>query len=339
MLSNLVKNLLYRSGALGLYHRLRNGRTLTVIMFHRVLDRADPRWASCDPDYTLEAHLLDRCLAFFRKHYHVVSLEQVLAAQRTGSALPARALLISFDDGWADNHEHALPSLRAAHLPAVLFAVADAIGRPQPFYQERIIAAYRHGRLGVAELLAALRERGILLDTAPAEGLDGLRRVIAILEQLDPISREAVLAPLEHALDDGLRHMLDAEQLRALAAGGVAVGAHGKTHTPLTRAGDLDAELSCARAMLGAHLHADPPVTMSFPHGRFDAGIVARAQAAGYELAFTSVPAINPARPRPGALLARLGFEQSGIADRAGRFRPAWLALYLFRAPHRDLSG
>ena len=41
MLSDLVKRALYSSGALGLYHRLRNRQQLTVVMFHRVLDPAD----------------------------------------------------------------------------------------------------------------------------------------------------------------------------------------------------------------------------------------------------------------------------------------------------------
>ena len=68
--------MLHASGALGLYHRWRNARTLTVVGFHRVLDPADPRWASCDPDYTLPTTLLAPSLAFFRRHYNVVSLAQ-----------------------------------------------------------------------------------------------------------------------------------------------------------------------------------------------------------------------------------------------------------------------
>lgn len=338
MLSDLVKRLLYRTGALGLYHRWRNRGTLTVIMFHRILDPDDPRWASCDPDYTLDAGLFQDCLAFFRRHYQAVSLDQVLAARRGGARLPPRAVLLTFDDGWADNHDHALPALQAAGMPGLLFTVADAVGARQPFFQEQLIAALRLGRLQVGDVLAALRDRGIVLDTAAAEGLDGMRRVIATLEQLDPASRAAVLAPLQPALDDGLRHMLDDDELRALAEGGVAIGVHGKTHVPFTRAADLDAELSGARAQVGGLLDTEPPVTLSFPHGRYDDAIVERAFSAGYELAFTSDPGVNPVSPWPPALLARLGFEQSGIVDGQGRFRPDWLALYLFRAPRLQLS-
>ncbi len=338
MSAALLKRLLYRTGALGLLHRLRNRRTLTVVMFHRVLAPDDPRWASCDPDYTLRDDLFRDCLAFFRRHYHVVSLDQVLAAVDEGAPLPPRALLLSFDDGWADNHDHALPALRAAGMPAVLFTVADAVGSRQPFFQERLVAALRRGALSTAELAAALAAEGQAV-TAWPEGLPGLRQAIAVLETLDAPARERVLARLAGRLDDGLRHMVDAGELAALAGAGVAIGLHGKSHVPMTRADDLDAELAGARSALARHLPGQRLDTLSYPHGRYDAAIAARTRAAGYRLAGTSVPAINPAHPRPSWLLARLGFEQAGITDGTGRFLPERLALYLFRAPHAVPAG
>ena len=338
-MKDLVKRALYRSGLLGLYHRLRNRRALTVVMLHRVLTEQDPRWASCDPDYTLEAGLLDRCLAFFVRHYNPVSVDDVLAARRDGRPLPDRALLVTFDDGWADNHDHALPRLRAANMPALLFTVADVVDRDEAFFQERLVAAFRLGRLRMPALLEALADAGHPLAPAPADSLDGLRAVIAALEALPQELRAAVLAPFAADMDDGTRQMVTRDELRALAAGGVAIGAHGKTHTPMPRAADLDAELAGARAILGRHLGAPPPATLSFPHGRYDEGVLAHARASGYELAFTSDPVINASRDRPSWLLGRIGFDQSHVVDRHGRFRPDWLALDLFRAPIQRLAA
>ncbi|MGJ4730570.1 polysaccharide deacetylase family protein [Luteimonas sp. SDU101] len=339
-IADLVKRALYRSGLLGLYHRLRNRRALTVIMFHRVLTEQDPRWATCDPDYTLEAGLLERCLAFFRRHYNVVSADQVLAARRDGTPLPDRALLITFDDGWADNHAHALPRLQAAGMPALLFTVADVVDRNEPFFQERLIAAFRRNTVRVPALLQALAEAGHPLQPAPADTIDGLRKVIAAIEALDTDARSHLLAPFAAAMDDGVRQMVTRDELRELDAGGMAIGVHGKTHTPMTRADDLDAELATARQLVGQHLGGDaPPATMSYPHGRYDAKVLERTRAAGYELAFTSDPVMNPVDERPGWLLGRLGFEQSGIVDREGGFRADWLGLYLFRAPVKHLAA
>lgn len=338
MATDLVKRALYRSGLLGLYHRLRNRRALTVIMFHRVLTPQDPRWASCDPDYTLEAGLLEHCLSFFRAHYNVVSSEQVLAARRDGTPLPDRALLITFDDGWADNHAHALPRLRKAGMPALLFAVADVIDRDEPFFQERLIAAWRLGRIDVPSLSAALAEQGVALVPVPGDTIDGLRKLIAAIEVLATPQRTQFLGRFATALEDGVRQMVTRTELRQLAEGGIAIGVHGKTHVPMTRADNLDAELATARRIVGEHLAAPAPPTMSYPHGRYDDAVLARTQAAGYQLAFTSDPVMNAIDDRPSWLLGRLGFEQSGIVDHNGRFRPDWLALYLFRAPRKRLA-
>lgn len=339
MFSDLIKKLLYASGALSLYHRVRNARTLTVIMFHRVLEPGDPRWPHCDPDYTLRADLFASCLKFFAAHYNMVSAQDVLRARRGEGALPDRALLVTFDDGWRDNVDYALPVMQSLGVPGLMFVVSDAVGRDDPFYQEQIVGAWRIGRLDAASLAAALRAMG---DEAPdpvANDLPALRRLIARVETLALPQRSALLAVLGERLSDGFRHMVSAEELRVLQQGGIEVGLHGKTHTPMTSAPDLDLELSGARAEMAARMpYCTAPRTVSFPHGRFDAAIAQRARQAGYELVFTSVPAVNPIGGGVGWLLGRLGFENDTVADRQGRFRPDLLALYLFRRPVRMLA-
>ncbi len=336
MLADLLKKLLYVSGALGLYHRLRNAHTLTVVMFHRVLDPQDPRWAASDPDYTLRADLFAQCLRFFVEHYNVVSADDVLRARRGEMALPARALLITFDDGWADNVDFALPPLQKLGLPSLMFVVSDAVDRRESFFQERILGAWRRGTLTLDQLNAALRQLGADVPAPAGNNAAQLRRSIAAVESLTHEQRDRLLAQLSAALDDPLRQMVTTQELRTLDAAGMAIGLHGKTHIPMTRAADLDAELAGARSEMTARMpYRAPPQTMSFPHGRYDAPIAAKARQAGYELVFTSVPTINPARASVAGLLGRLGFETDAVADARGRFRPEWLALYLFRRPHR----
>ncbi len=340
MFKEASKKFLYSSGLLGFYHRIRNANTLTVVMFHRVLPPDDPRWNSCDPDYTLATEWLEASLAFFKRHYHVVSLQQVLEARRGKGPLPPRALLITFDDGWADNADHALPALRRAGLPALMFVVSDAVGARQPFFQERLIGAWRRGVVTVRELASALDAAGAGEAGQADESIAALRRAIARLEDLDSGQRESVLAPFSDRLDDGHRHMVDAQDLHRLLQGDVALGLHGKTHTPMQRAADLDAELGGARASLATALgqpHANA-ASMSFPHGSFDRNIAARAGEAGYELVFTSVPVLNPTAPQLGWLLGRTGFETDTVVDGRGRFRPDLLALYLFRKPTQRLA-
>jgi len=344
MLKDFARKCLYFSGALGLYHRLRNADSLTVVMFHRTLRPDDPRWASCDPDYTLGEDLFAASLAFFRRHYRVVSLQDVLRARRDGTGLPPHALLISFDDGWLDNVDYALPALRDAGLPAVMFVAADAVGARQPFYQEQIVAAWRLGKLSLEALATSVVEYGGAGHGEARTGVAELRRLIARLETMPSASRRAVLERHADVLNDRLQHMIDIDDLARLRAGGIELGLHGKSHVAMTRAEDLADELGGAREAMATMLAtpeglaSDACATMSFPHGAFDDGIAAQAREAGYELLFTSVPVLNPVGGKPSWLLGRTGYETDTVADRDGTFRPDLLAWYLFRRDTRRLA-
>lgn len=335
MLSDPIKRLLYATRILHLYHRIRNERTLTVVMFHRVLDPRDPRWPSSDPAYTLDCELFQRCLHFFAAHYNIVSADAVLRARRGEDKLPERALLVTFDDGWADNVEYAFPRMQALGIPGLMFVVADAVDRREAFYQERILGAWRLGTLTPADLAQALARQDAPASVTASGAEQQLRQLIAAVEALPEEARRRLLDGLASSLQDRHRQMISASELGRLERSGVAIGLHGKTHVPLTRAVDLGVELEGARAALERHLpEGAGPSTMSFPHGRHDARIADRARHAGFELLFTSVPAINSTGGSIGPLLGRLGFETDAIADADGRFRPDRLALYLFRRPH-----
>ncbi len=134
--------------------------------------------------------------------------------------------------------------------------------------------------------------------------------------------------------------MVTALELVRLHQGRVAIGLHGKTHTPMTRAEDLDAELLGAREAVAALTGLAPAqlATMSFPHGRWTPEIVERARSHGYELVFTSVPSVNRLAPGCPGVLGRLGIETEAAQDERGRFRPERLALNLFRRPAASLG-
>lgn len=330
---------MYASGALDAWHRRRNRDRLTVIMFHRVLSTQDPRWPTADPEYTLADDLFAACLGFFRRHYNVIALDDLLAARQGQRRLPERPLLITFDDGWSDNEEYALPHLRAAGLPAVMFVVGDAVDRAQPFWQEQMITAWRGGRLDAARAARAWRDAGgdgagPGFAAAGRDDLEPLRALIARLEALDDAPRRALLDGLATILDDGVRYMITADQLRQLAAGRVAIGAHGQTHAPLTRVPDAGAELASVKRRLEGQLGGAEVTTLSFPHGKFDDAVVHRAFDLGYDLLFTSVPELPAAGGAGPGVLGRVGFTGETITGADGRFAPELLALHLFRKAH-----
>jgi peptidoglycan/xylan/chitin deacetylase (PgdA/CDA1 family) len=295
--TNWARRTLYRLGALGVYHRVRNRARLTVVVFHRVLPPEDPRRAAAEPVWTLSKDVFRGCLQFFSRHYNVVGIDDLIEAIERRRPLPRRPLLLTFDDGWADNAEHARECLREAGLKATVFVVASAVGQ-QEFWQDAVLRDWR---------------------TVPEAELS--RRLSSLGAGRCPRS------------DRGMREMLDAAQLQSLAGAGIAVGSHGFSHAPLSRVSDAGAELRASMQRLqdlagtgGCFRRA-----VSFPHGDYNEAVVAEAFEAGYAAAFTSDPWLTELRAGvpQGRLFGRIPIYEREIAEH-GRFRPERLASWLF---------
>lgn len=120
---------------------------LRVLMYHRVGD--DPARD------TVTAGTLDRQLAWLRDEgWSFIQLSHLVAYHAEGRPLPPRPVLVTFDDGTADQLEVALPVLRRYGVPASFFVVPSFLGRQ--------IDGQRYlGASELRELIAAGMEIGL----------------------------------------------------------------------------------------------------------------------------------------------------------------------------------
>jgi peptidoglycan/xylan/chitin deacetylase (PgdA/CDA1 family) len=304
-------------------------------MFHRVLGVGDERWAHADPRYTMTDDQLEQCLVFFGKHYTPVDMAAVLAAQRGEQALPPRALLVTFDDGWADTEEYALPVLQRRRCPAVVFVVSSAVGASHGFWQERLFRAWKSG-VDPDVLAFAWQRAGIETEAPPEnwQSIDSVRMLIARHRPLVPSARLALVEQLEGEMPAGRPEMLTRDQLRSLHRAGVEIGAHGVTHEALAETSCGVGELRESKARLTELLEGGAVETMSFPHGSYDAELL-RAATQAFQLVFTSDGHLNSVvGGRPATVLGRIEIPAEGIVDAAGGVRAELLALWLFRRSH-----
>jgi peptidoglycan/xylan/chitin deacetylase (PgdA/CDA1 family) len=160
-------------------------RSLVVLMYHKVNDLPG------NP-ITIPVSLFDEQMAQLRElDYTVVDLDAVLAHYTDGKALPRRAVLITFDDGYRDNLENALPVLAKHGYTGVLFVPIGYLDSPMPLPHEHRLAAggVKNKTLDWAEL-AELEAGGIRVE---AHGIS--HRPLADLE-LDEAAREIALSKL-----------------------------------------------------------------------------------------------------------------------------------------------
>lgn len=93
-----------------------------ILCYHRVKDEAD---SYLRPTRVLD---FDRQMEYLSTRYHPMSLGRMVQCLRDGIVLPAKAIAITFDDGYRDNYENAYPVLRKYRVPATMFLATDFIG-------------------------------------------------------------------------------------------------------------------------------------------------------------------------------------------------------------------
>lgn len=71
----------------------------------------------------------------------VVPLEHLLRLIETGSPIEPKTVALTFDNGWVDNFQHALPILVRHNLPATIFLVTSFIGTDDLLWPDKLMLA------------------------------------------------------------------------------------------------------------------------------------------------------------------------------------------------------
>jgi len=105
-----------------------------ILMYHYLSD-APPnadiyRRDLSVPPSLFDAHL-DRIAA---EGYTVIRLYDLVAYLTEGTPLPEKSVVLTFDDGYRDNYENALPLLQEHGMTATFFVVMEFINRERPEY-------------------------------------------------------------------------------------------------------------------------------------------------------------------------------------------------------------
>jgi peptidoglycan/xylan/chitin deacetylase (PgdA/CDA1 family) len=242
--------------------RLGGGRQrLLVLIYHRVLPAPDVMYPY-DPD----AASFRRQMQALRADFTVLPLGTAIERMARGG-LPARAVAVTFDDGFADNVTVALPILRETGVPATFFIATGYLGRGWMF-NDGVIEACRRAPAGTWS--TGIPGVGAVGVTDGASRRQLAYRVIAALKYLEPDHRrESAGRLLDAAGAEPPRELMMSErQLRELAAAGMEIGGHTRHHPILARLADTAAEEEIAGGRSDLVAITGAPVTLfAYPNG------------------------------------------------------------------------
>ncbi len=275
-LSGLGELLLRRppwSGVLTLsYHRIGDGRD-------SVYDRN--AWSARPED--LDAHL--RLLG---RHFDVIGPGDLEEARRRAGG---RCVLLTFDDGYRDSWEEALPVLRSHGATATFFPITGLVDRPRVPWWDEIAWMVRTSPRGGVPAGAGVGAP-VPWDEPDREG--AVRALLARYKALEHGATEAYLDALADATGSGRHPQDDADSLwltwdmvRDLHRAGMTIGGHTVTHAilPSLGADGQRREIAGCRRRVESEVGA-PMAVFAYPAGRFDATTRAALAAEGVRLAF-----------------------------------------------------
>ena len=97
---------------------------ITIIMYHYVRELRDCRFPEIKGLAVAE---FKTQLKYLKKHYEIISMENVIEAVKNKCELPYNAALLTFDDGYIDHYINVFPILDENNVPGSFFPPAKAI--------------------------------------------------------------------------------------------------------------------------------------------------------------------------------------------------------------------
>ena len=270
---------------------------LLVINYHRVGDPTADGYDSALVEATGDE--FDAQVAVLKRRFPIVELPEVqeMVARRIEVRHPC--VLLTFDDGYRDNHDVALPILRAHGVRAAFFLTTKLVGSARIAWWDQVAFMLRRTRRTTIQLEYPQLARWDLSEV-PLERV--IQEALRLCKKQEPVDLDRFVAGVELACDvarpnEGARMFMSWDEARALVAAGMGIGSHTHGHEFLARLSPEAQRDECGRSRdiirenLGITVDA-----LSYPFGSrasFSDVTYRCLEQTGYRTAFSYYGGIN----------------------------------------------
>jgi peptidoglycan/xylan/chitin deacetylase (PgdA/CDA1 family) len=239
----------------------RNSR-LSILIFHRVYREED---LLCPGEVT--AKRFDQILGYLKHWFNIIPLYAAVAGLSEGS-LPSRPLCITFDDGYADNYECALPLLKKHGLHATFF-IATGYLDGGCMFNDKIVEAVRGSQSEVLDL-STLNLATYLVDSVENKR-QAIDQLLGQLKYTQSPERERVANEICYAagIAPPTKLMMRSEQLKKLHQAGMGIGGHTRNHPILSKVESATAMQEIVEGKADVEEVIGAPIELfAYPNGR-----------------------------------------------------------------------
>ena len=264
------------------------GRVL-ILGYHRIADMVQDPYSVCvTPDHFAQQ------LAVLHEIARPISLCRLIEGLWQNN-LPERAVVLTFDDGYADTLYHAKPILEQYQIPATVFVTTGYQG--QQFWWDELESIIMTVSDWSKRLDMPLYKN---IEVKREEGSPGTRQQLlqSLYNQLLPLSaieREQLMVQLrawgeEESYEQPDRRALTSGELIELANGElITIGAHTTTHPLLAALPSMEQETEIRQSKSYLEELLEQPITsFSYPNGSCSETTITLVRESGFQCACAS---------------------------------------------------
>lgn len=283
-------------GWYGYQNRRTMRKNALILMYHRVLPAIDHSVAPVQAGMYVTPDSLGLQLSYLKSKYTIVSLQDLVQRLQAGQDI-SHCCVITFDDGWQDNYQHAFPLICELNLPVTIFLATGFIGTEKWFWPEELAWSISHiCEVGKTTLLPAT-----LLDILNCEGIKDrdvasyIDHTVEVVKQWDPVRREKLVGECcsyRQSVCKGKseRLLLNWDEVREMNDSGlVSFGSHTVSHELLDQIHGDELHFQLTESI--EHLQreaANPEKLLAYPNGNFSREVVNMLSESGYIGAVTT---------------------------------------------------
>jgi peptidoglycan/xylan/chitin deacetylase (PgdA/CDA1 family) len=290
MLKSSVKKLLVGSGATRLASRFR-APGVAILMYHSVVERPEFQETTLGK-IGHSAQIFQKQMELLASEYHPVSLEEVLLFVSGRDTLPRRSVAVTFDDGYADNYEVAMPILNQTGVPATFYVTVDCVQKRKLPWPARV--RYALFTTPKSEWVDPDRCRWPLGDkTLRGAAFD---KACEYCSKKSGTEQDELVAGIEEQLETALAQgpaMMTWDEVRAVVKQGHLIGSHTMTHPNMAHIDEkaLKREFAESKRILEQEI-GSPIVHFSYPcpalQPHWSESTVQASRQCGYQTAVTT---------------------------------------------------
>jgi peptidoglycan/xylan/chitin deacetylase (PgdA/CDA1 family) len=282
---------------------------ITIIMYHYVRELEHSRFPEIKG---LSTEQFEEQIAYLTKHYHIISGHDLLNTLRSEVALPPRAALLTFDDGYSDHFTQVFPILHRVGVSGCFFPPAKCI------LENRVLDVNK-----IHFILASVSNKQVLVDSIfrmlaeyqtpyHLKDKEYYWNKLAQPGRYDPAEIMFIKHLLQRELPEELRDLMidvlfkeyvttdevsfakelymSLDQLRCLHQQGMYVGSHGYNHCWLDRLdrAEQEQEIDRSLAFLTSIAGRSDDWMMCYPYGAYNDSLLSVLKSRGCKIGLTT---------------------------------------------------